>query len=181
MSTVATIANKTAINGTEANKASLLESFKKAGFAPLSMGMQQGTYNLQVTAEEEYFGLRAYETAKGKGAIICIACSGTDQNGKSHVFGLPTEKVRTLAIMEVHLAQLKQGSAFTIEVNEKGYISSFKLDGEEAATSNEPVTAASIKAMDKAALIALASSNSITLVGDETKPQLVAKLTEELT
>lgn len=175
------IENKTAVNGTEATKADLLSSFKKAGFAPLSMGMQAGTYNLQVTADEEYFGLRAYETAKGKGAIICVACSGTDQNGKSHVFGLPTEKVRTLAIMETHLAQLKQGSAFTIEVNEKGYISSFKLDGAEVSASNEPTTAESIKAMNKEQLIALASSNSIALVGSETKPQLVAKLVEELT
>jgi hypothetical protein len=171
----------TAMNGTEATKQALIKAFKDAGFAPMSGNLAEGEYQLEVSNEPEYFGLRPYANAKGKGAIICLACSAVDQSGKEFSFGLPTEKGRTLAILENHLALVKQGSKVTMTVNEKGYIAKFVVSGSEASTtSSEPLTSEAINGLNKAELVALATKEGITFQASATAPQLRALLVGEL-
>lgn len=171
------------MNGTEATKQSLIKSFKEAGYAPMSGNLSAGTYDLQVTSEAEYFGLRPWAKDDRKGAIICLACSGTDQDGKAYTFGLPTEKTRTFAIMEDHLMKVKQGSKVQVVINDKGYIASFTVLDQSAGASTpstDGYSLESLQAMSKPQLQQVATDEGITFDKALTKPQLVELLTGEL-
>lgn len=153
--------------GTEATKAALLTEISKE-FPPMSGGLEQGNYNVTVSSNDEYFGFRLWEKGGRKGSIICLACVAIDDKGKEHSFGLPTEKARTLAIMKEHLLAVKQGSRATMVINEKGYISSFKVEGSTTSTTSSEQTTAlneiseeAINKMNKAQLVALAKANNV--------------------